>query len=788
MKTIIRNFLSVLRRFRMAMILNVAGLAVAFAAFIVILIQVNFERNFDRCYPTSGRIFRVDLNRTGGFGTILPRGFIEAVIPSSPHIEAGTLVTPNFGMGGVYLSVERNGERFGFKEIVTTCHPTLPKIFGFTILEGDIDCLKDPEKVIIPKSLANKLYGEGSVIGKPLLAEEGIWTKEATSFTVGAVYKDLPANTQLRNVIYTAIDPGYMASNFMASNWVCYLLLDDPASAADVADSFNRNFDFSKIGSKEADQHISLVPLTDIYYKNETQDGGTFRSGNKEVTGLLFGIALLIIIVAAINFTNFSTALTPMRIKSINTQKVLGSSDALLRRALLAEAAIVSMVAWLLSLFIVWGLGSTEALPFVEADLSLQANLPVILLSAVIALLTGVIAGIYPSYYITSFPPALVLKGSFGLSPSGRHLRTALIGIQFVVSIVLIIGSSFVRLQNSYMRDFSLGFDKDQVAIVELSGTLYNEHHEIYVNRLKEYPGIEDVAFAREKVAAKDGYNTNGANYKGKDFSYFMIICSYNFLDVMGIPILEGRDFSKADELSSEMAVVFNKSAYVNMNMQAGDLLYEQQGRMIGFSDEVKFTSLRNGENNIAFVVGNFGYPMPVSYIRFKAGSDIRAAVDHVRSTLKDLDPSYPFNIEFYDQIFDQLYHKEENLRSLVTIFSILAIIISLVGVFGLVVFDTQYRRKEIGIRKVHGATVGEILAMFNKTYLRIVAICFVVAAPIAWFGVKKWLESFSYKTPVYWWVFLIALLIVAGITMLTVTFQNWKAANANPVNSIKSE
>ncbi|WP_293711943.1 ABC transporter permease [uncultured Parabacteroides sp.] len=786
MKTIIRNFLSVLRRFKMAAALNVAGLAVAFAAFIVILIQVNFERNFDRCYPTSGRIFRVDLNTPGTFGTILPRGFIEAIIPSSPHIEAGTLVTPNFGQGGAYLSVEKNGERSGFKEIVTTCHPTLPKMFGFTILEGDPDCLKDPEKVIIPESLAMKLFGEGSAVGKPLLAEETLWTKSATNLTVGAVYKDLPANTQLRNVIYTAIDPSYNVDNFEASNWVCYLLLDDPATADDVADNFNKHFDFKKIGKEE--QSISLVPLTGIYYRNETQDGGTFRSGNKEVSGLLFGIALLIIIVAAINFTNFSTALTPLRIKSINTQKVLGSSDALLRRALLSEAAIISLVAWLVSLFIVWGLGSTDALPFVEANLDLQANWPVLLLSGAVALLTGLIAGVYPSYYITSFPPALVLKGSFGLSPSGKNLRTALIGIQFVVSIVLIIGSSFVRLQNNYMRGFSLGFDKDQVAIVELNRTLYNKHHETYVNRLKEFSGIEDVAFAMEKVAAKDGYNTNGANYKGNEFSYFLIMCSSNFLDVMGIPVQEGRNFSKADELSDEMSVIFNKSAHVNMDMQAGDWLYEKMGRMIGFSDEVKFTSLRNGDNNIAFAVGNFGYPMPVSYIRFKAGSDIRAGVDHVRNILKDLDPSYPFNIEFYDQIFDQLYRQEENLRSLVTIFSILAIIISLVGVFGLVVFDTQYRRKEIGIRKVHGATVGEILAMFNKAYLKIVAICFVIAAPIAWFGVKKWLESFSYKTPVYWWVFLIALLIVAGITLLTVTFQNWKAANANPVNSIKSE
>ena len=557
--------------------------------------------------------------------------------------------------------------------------------------------------------------------------------------------------------------------------------------ADEVADNFNRHFDFKKI-YHEGEQ-IRLVPLTDIYYMNETQDGGTFRSGNKEVTALLFGIALLIVIVAAINFTNFSTSLTPLRIKSINTQKVLGSSDTLLRRSLLIEAALISFIAWLVSLVIVWGLDWAEALPFIEADLSLVSNLPIVFLCGIVALVIGWLAGIYPAYYITSFPPALVLKGSFGLSPSGRKLRTTLICVQFVVSIVLIIGACFVQIQNSYMRNFSLGFDKDQVAIVELNETMYDKHHDTYVNRLKENPGIEDVAFAMEKVGSKDGYNTNGGNYKGKDFQYFIIIASSNFLRVMGIPVIEGRDFSKADELSDHVSYIFNRTAMEGLDMQVGDAFDSYSpGHLIGFSDDVKFTSLRGGEDNIAFLVGNFGYSLPISYIRLKAGSDIHAVVGHIQETMRELDPSYPFNIEFYDEIFNHLYRKEENLCDLVTVFSLLAIIISLVGVFGLVVFETQYRRKEIGIRKVHGATVGEILLMFNKAYLRIVGICFVIAAPVAWQGVKMWLEGFAYKTPLHWWVFLIALLIVTVITLLTVSFQNWKAANENPVNSIKSE
>ena len=268
---------------------------------------------------------------------------------------------------------------------MTTCHASLPKIFAFPIVEGDIDCLKDPEKVMVPRSLADKLFGEDiSAVGKTLRAEENIWTKSAKLFTIGAVYKDFPENTQLRNVVYTAIDPDYNINNFSSSNWVCYLLLDNPAMADEVADNFNRHFDFKKI-YHEGEQ-IRLVPLTDIYYMNETQDGGTFRSGNKEVTALLFGIALLIVIVAAINFTNFSTSLTPLRIKSINTQKVLGSSDTLLRRSLLIEAALISFMAWLVSLVIVWGLDWAEALPFIEADLSLVSNLPIVFLCGIVAL------------------------------------------------------------------------------------------------------------------------------------------------------------------------------------------------------------------------------------------------------------------------------------------------------------------------------------------------------------------------------------------------------------------
>lgn len=785
MKTILRNFLSVLRRFKMATFLNVAGLAVAFAAFMVILIQVDYERSFDRCHPTADRVYRLELTQGGVFGLILPRAFIETVLQSSPHIEAGSLIYPY--NPAIYFSVVQNGEKIGYRELVQTCHPEITLVFDFPIIEGDIDCLKEPDKLILPESIARKIFGDEPAVGKALHAEETIQTKDNREYTVGAVYKDFPGNTQMRNLIYTAISETYQRDNFGASNFVCYLLLDSPEAAQTVVDNFNANFDFSKIN--DPTQQIKLTPLTHIYYLNESQDGTIFRSGNKEVTMLLFFIALLIILVAAINFTNFSTSLTPMRIKSINTQKVLGSSDAVLRRALLIEAAIISLVAWLMSLFVVWLLGRTEILPFVDANLDIMKNLPIVLLTGGVALVTGVLAGLYPSWYVTSFPPALVLKGSFGLSPSGRKLRTVLIGVQFVVSILLIIFASFVRLQNNYMRDYSLGFDKDQIAIVRLSSEIYDKHHDTYVNRLKEFSGIEDVAFAMEKVGSKDGYSTNGGVVKEKEFQFFMIFASSNFLRVMGIPVEEGRDFSKADELSETPVYIFNRTAKLSLGMEIGDLVRSwKSSHVVGLTGDVKFTSLRQGESNIAFATGNIPFPLHVSYIRLKAGTDVQDAVSHIRKTLADIDPAYPFDIEFYDTIFNELYHKEENLRSLITVFSLLAIIISLVGIFGLVVFDTQYRRKEIGIRKVHGADNREILEMLNRSYILIVLVCFALAAPLGYFGIRKWLESFAYKTPMYWWVYLLALLIVLAITIGTVTFQSWRAANANPVNSLKSE
>ncbi len=293
MKTIIRNFLSVLRRFKLATVLNVAGLTVAFTAFMVLLMQVRYEYTYDTFHSTSDRVYRVDIpdSFNPDFSIIHSRPVVEAVIHSSPHIESGTLIFPY--IPPVYFFVEENGERKGFKESVVTVHPEFLDVFDFRIIQGDRNALKEPGNAIISAGLARKIFGTESAVGKVMHADEFIQTKSRDALTIGAIYEDLPGNSQFRNVIYSAIDPDESMSNAMASNFMLYVLLDSPESRKVVEDNFNNNPDHMELigKAKGADEFdgIELVPLTDIYFKSGNYEQSIVKGGNRESTLILLG-------------------------------------------------------------------------------------------------------------------------------------------------------------------------------------------------------------------------------------------------------------------------------------------------------------------------------------------------------------------------------------------------------------------------------------------------------------------------------------------------------------------
>ena len=781
----IKNFLFLLKRFKTSSVLNILGLSVAFAAFIAIMIQVSFEYNFDSCHPNAKRIYRVDMLTSDQSNQILPRAFADAVIASSPHIKEATIVTPiDEWVGTVYVSTGNEANEKGFMEPFETCYPGITKIFGFTFTEGDPNCLNDPEKVIIPQSMARRMYGNEPATGKLLHLKESLWTKDNKDLTIGGVYKDLPGNTQIKNVIYTKIDDS-QKNDWMSQNYILYLLFDTDNESSAFEANFNKTFDFSPLG-RDGKVAIGLKPLRDIYF---SQSG--FRSGNENTVKILFSIALLIIIIAAINYMNFSIAMTPMRIRSLNTQKILGSSTTALRTSLVSEAVILSFFSWMIALFILVFLKESNQLSFFDADLNLLNHIPLLFITVIIALLIGFCAGLFPAFYATAFQPALVLNGNFGLSPAGRKLRTFLIGFQYVISICLIIAAIFMQKQNHFLLNYNQGFDKEQVAIVQLNNKMYRENKDLYVNKLKEYSGIEDVAFSKQMLGASDGYTSYGFQYKDKYFGGFTLEVSDNFLNVMNIPVTEGRSFMPSDTSGRNLAFIINKPMQKELDITAGETIETTswnypKSNVVGIVGDLKFTSLRQGEDNILFL---FGSPaaLPYSYVRLKAGTNLFNAISHIRKTTASIDPTFPVKIEFYDEVLNNLYKKEINLNKSISLLSGLAIIISIVGIFGLVLFETQYRRKEIGIRKVFGSTTQEILALFNKTYFRILCVCFVIAAPVAWYGVNRWMENFAYKTKLSWWIYPLSFLIVFVLTSITVTFQNWRAASSNPVESMKN-
>jgi hypothetical protein len=791
----IRNLLYLFKRFKTAVVLNLFGLTIAFAAFLLIVMQVDYEMNYDAMHSKSGRTFRLEANH-GEFehNAIHCLMFSDAFVNSSAHITDYSYRYPFYG-GERYCQIDEvddQGEAKVFKENFQLCLPNISDVFDFHMKEGSVECLSIPGSVLIPESVAKRLFDKQSAIGKRIrMSGSSGWQPVSTTIlTIGGVYKDFPGNTTVQNRIYVPMDQ----LDLLKSSWQMYaneiyVTLDDPLNKEEVLDHFNKTFDFAKSQMGSAQEiALRLTPLKEVYYTHDT----TFDfnpKGHRETNYVLLGIAFLILFIAGINFTNLTTSLIPLRLKTINTHRVLGCSIYKLQAISLIESIVICLISYILALFIVNDLSYTPIANRVDADIRLSQYKGLILLTALIAILTGCLAGLYPAIRSTSYAPALVLKGSFGLSPKGKKVRVALIGFQYTVSIALIIVTLFMGLQNHFMTSSEqLGFNKDQVAIVNLTPEIYAKHKPQYIQKLKDYPGIEDVAFSVYELSKEDDMiDLEYARHEDKDVFFKVFYASENFLSVMDIQVEEGRDFTREDLNKAQSDYIINPAAERDFHLHPGDRFNDRT--VLGVSKDFRFNSCRIASSPFVFALNNdIPNPKLVSYIRFNSKTNLQEAVAHVRETLKEIDPTFPFEISFYNTILNNLYQKEQTLGKLISLFGIMAILISIVGVFGLVLFETQYRRKEIGIRKINGATTGQILLMFNKTYIRIVSVCFIISIPIAWMGTQQWLENFAYKTPLHLWVFIVAFLIILSVTIGTVTFRNWQAANENPVNSVKSE
>ena len=578
--------------------------------------------------------------------------------------------------------------------------------------------------------------------------------------------------------------------NWKSWNYICYMRLESPSAAPEIEklilQIFVKNFPELEQES-DISQFIRLTPLVDAHFSTV----GNKSASSRTTLYLLICVSFLIVIIATINFMNFSLAETPMRIKSINTQKVLGATTRSLRLTLITEAMFISFIAFILALIWVAILKDFGLQELINAQLTITEHPMLLLATFGLSLLMGLMAGLYPSYYVTSFPPALALKGSFGLSPQGRILRTALVCIQFFVAYMLIIGVGIMYLQSRYIRTSDYGYDKDAIIVGNMTKETQSQTDAV-VGELSQIPGVKGVAVSEFILSSADNYmhwgRSNGDKYI--QFDAFPVDCHY--LEVMGIHIVEGRSFKPGDE----DVYIFNEFTRKKYPWLKVDQPAPDDNLVIGFCENIKYSSFRNDDTNqtMAFLIpgkkfAQWGWEWRnFVNVRISAGVDKVEVIRSLQKTMEKFTPGHDFNFRFMDEVLDANYRNELRFTKQILLFSLIAIAISLTGVFGLTMFESEYRRKEIGIRKIMGSSTRQILYMFNRRYILILTGCFIVAAPFGWWIGQHWLQGFAEKTPVTPWIFILSFLLVTLITMTTITVQSWKNANENPVNSIKTE
>lgn len=784
MNTLFRNFSHTFRRFFTASMLNLLGLSIAFAACFVILTQVDYDYNYNKAYPAHDRIYRVEVNPGGEYGwqIWLARPFCELIGTASPHIQAFSVTSLS------NYSSDFEVDEHIYSELEFTGFGDYLEVFQPTMVCGTTASLNEPSQVLISASMARRFFGTTDAIGKTLYADR---KSRNHPLVIGGVYQDMPENSQLGNCVFSSFRSDLNKDSWTNWNYTMYIRLDNPASLADVQQSVIENCK-QKIprdrisGTEDWENFIHFTPLDEVHYSTIGNKAAT----SKAALYLLLCVSVLILLTAAVNYMNFSLAETPMRLRSINTQKVLGASTVSLRIYLLLESVLVCVCGFLLSLLWLYLLKGTPLSTLVASDLSLTAH--PILLAALggIAVCMGLLAGAYPSYYVTSFQPALALKGSFGLSPKGKMLRTFLVCFQFFVSFMLIISVGIMYLQSHYIQNSDYGYDKSVVLVGEIPDELL-DRREAIVSELSGISGIEGISISQFVLNSSDDYMSWGRGSGDRSINMVCFPVDYRYLSVMGIKITEGRDFKPGDG----DVYIFNEAARKKYPwMRVDEPAVPEDYPIVGFCENIRFSSFRNNDavEPMAFFIYGKDHAdwdaNSVLNIRVAPGVDKVDMLHRLAKATEKIAPGRDFNFRFMDQVIDQNYHRELRFTHQILLFSLIAIVLSIIGVFGLTLFESEYRRKEIGIRKILGSSTGKILYMFTKRYLVMLVICFLLAAPFGWWIGHDWLESFSDKTPIRAWIFVISFLLVSLITILTVTFECWKNANENPVQSIKTE
>lgn len=768
--------------------INIAGLAIGMASSILILLWVQNELSFDRFHKNAHEIYRITANASDFKAAVNCAGMPAELKQQMPEIK-------NFVRFShpVTTLLETGNRKFTEKKVFYV-DSTFFEVFSFPLLKGNAaTAMQKPDAILITADMATKYFGKEDPIGKVLRKDNG------ENVTVTGVLANIPSNSHLQfdfiipmsNVMHTNND--LMHNTWESFNFYSYVQLDKNfvPSAAAIA-RLNQQMDqiYKKQQPNGMRVTFQLQPLTSIHLQPALQVDLPGH-GNMQYVNIFFIVAIFILVVACINFMNLATARSARRAKEVGLRKVVGALRGQLIGQFLGEALLISFFALLFAIGIVLAcLPLFNHLAGKELSIHLlDGKILAVLIG--IALATGLISGSYPALFLSGFKPVKVLKGNIKTMGGNLLFRNGLVVTQFIVSIVLLVGTVVIYNQLQFIKHRNPGFAKDNLLYMPMSGDIYNHQQELRTE-LQRNTLTSNYAIVSElpvDIMAGDV----DVKWEGKDPRSQVVIpsmsVSESFIDVFKMKLLSGRNFSTAVKTDSNNYII-NEKAVQLMGMKIETAIgkplsfYGAEGIIIGVVQDFNFKPIQQSIEPLILRLNRYGGTV---IVRANPGST-EATVAALGKISQQLNPAYPFSYNFLDQDLANLYSGEQQMGSIFNLFAILAIFISCLGLYGLSAFMAQQRTKEIGVRKVLGASVFNIVYLLSASFTRLILIATVIAIPIAWFAINSWLQRFAYHINISWIIFGCAPLAALVIAWLTVSYESIKAAVANPVTSLRSE